>query len=93
MAHDSAPSRVFNISELSRLIASQLVLISPKSAVNLARTCGSLEEPVLSTLWGAQWSLHTLLKTLPEETWRLEHPGFNRHVVRGLCSSLERSEV
>ena len=84
MIRDSTPSRVFNIGELSRLIASQLVLISRKSAVNLACTCRSLEEPVLSTLWENQWSLCTLLETLPEETWQLECPEFNRRVVCGL---------
>ena len=84
MVHDSTPSRVFNISELSRLIAGQLVLISPKSTANLARACRSLEEPVLSTLWEAQGSLHTLLETLPEETRQLNHPGFNLRVVCGL---------
>lgn len=93
MIRDSTSSRIFNIGELSRLIAGQLVLISRKSAVNLARTCRSLEEPVLSTLWEAQWSLCTLLETLPEETWQLQHPEFDRQVVRGLRPSLEGLEV
>ena len=62
------PHRVFKISELTRPIASQLVLISRQSAVNLACTCRSLEEPMLSTLWETQWSLYTLLEVFPEET-------------------------
>ena len=69
MSYDNAPSRVFNISELTRLIASQLIPISRKSAVNLACVCRSLEEPVLSTLWEEQSALHTLLEVLPEATW------------------------
>ena len=67
MFHDSTPYRVFKISELTSLIARQLVLISRKSAVNLARACRSLEEPILSTLWETQESLCTLLKVLPEK--------------------------
>lgn len=69
MICDNAPSRIFNISELVRLIASQLILISRKSAVNLACACRSLEEPVLSTLWEKQSALYTLLEVLPGATW------------------------
>lgn len=68
MIRDSPPHRVFKISELTRLIASHLILISQESAVNLACTSRHLEEPVLSTLWETQQSLHTLLQVLPEET-------------------------
>jgi len=50
MTHDSTPHRIFKISELTRLIASELVPISRKSTVNLACACRSLEEPNLSTL-------------------------------------------
>ena len=83
MSHDSAPSSIFKISELTRLIASQLIVISPKSAVSLA--CGSryLEEPVLSTLWEMQGSLCTLLEVLPGEVHNLQDGWAHRCVVRG----------
>ena len=81
MTHDSTPYLIFKIDELTRLIASQLILIDG-NAVNLARVCRSLEEPVLSTLWEIKpRSLHTLLKVLPKETWKLQCPRFNRYVV------------
>ena len=66
---DITSHRVFKIGELTRLIASQLVSISQRSAVNLACACRCLEEPVLSTLWETQPLLYTLLMTLPEDTW------------------------
>ena len=69
MNHDNTSHRVFKIGELTRLVASQLVSISQRSAVNLACACRCLEEPVLSTLWETQPLLYTLLMTLPEDTW------------------------
>jgi len=63
---DNAPLRVFNISELTRAIASHLIPISRKSAADLARTSRCLEEPVLSALWEKQGSLITLMNVLPE---------------------------
>ena len=92
MIHDSTPYRVLKISELARLIASQLVLIGAEnSAVNLACACRSLEEPILSTLWEeTQSSLPTLLKVLPEENWGLQS---TRHVVCGLNLPLEGPKV
>jgi len=93
MIHDSTPHRVLKINELTRHIASQLVLVSRKSAVNLACTCRSLEEPVLSTLWETQRSLITLLRVLPEETWEHQHPERDDSVVRSLNSPLERLKV
>jgi len=65
MTHDNTPHRIFKISELTRLIASQLVLISRGNAVNLACACRCLEEPALSTLWETQSALYTLLEVLP----------------------------
>jgi len=80
MIRDNATHRVLKISELTRLIASHLVLTNPQSAVNLSRACRCLEEPTLSILWGArQWSLCTLLKVLPKGTW--EYPSSDRDVV------------
>ena len=85
MIHDSAPHRVLKISELTRHIAGQLVLraASRKSAVDLACTCRSLEEPVLSTLWETQSSLFTLLGVLPKETWELRYQKFDKSMVCG----------
>ena len=74
MIDDSTPYRIFKITELTRLIASQLVLISRETAVNLACACRSLEEPTLSTLWETQRSLCTLLEVLPKETWEFQSP-------------------
>ena len=72
MIHDSTLHRIFKISELTRLIAGQLILINPKSVVNLACACRYLEEPALSTLWETQWSFHTLLKVLPQENLEVD---------------------
>jgi len=73
MIHDSTPYHALNISELTRFIASQLVLTgAEKSAVNLACACRSLEEPVLSTLWERQCHFFALLKVFPEGTWELQ---------------------
>ena len=93
MIHDSTPHRIFKISELTRLIAGHLILINPKSAVNLACTCRYLEEPVLSTLWETQWSLCTLLGVLPEKTWEYENPRRGERMVRSLDPPLEKSDA
>ena len=84
MIDDSAPYRVLKIGELTRLIASQLILIGRESAANLACTCRYLEVPVLSTLWETQSPLYTLLKTLPRDArgWEYLRPG--KRVVRDL---------
>ena len=53
---------LLKISELTRLIAGQLILIhAENSAVNPACACRSFEEPILSMLWETQSSLYTLL--------------------------------
>ena len=93
MTHDSTPYRVLKISELTRLIASQLVLISQRSTVNLACACRSLEEPILSTLWETQSSLDTLLGALPEETRKFQRLKLGDYVVRGLDPAPEGSKV
>jgi len=84
MIQGSTSHRVFWIGELARLIVSQLVLTSPKSAANLARACRHLEEPALSTLWVTQSSLRTLLEVLPEENWDYDYPETTWGVVRDL---------
>jgi len=88
MTHDDTPLRVFKISELARVIASQVILISKESAVNLARTCRCLEEPVLSTLWETQELLSTLLKVLPEANWDIGGTTGD-NTVRGLDLPVE----
>ena len=80
--HIGAPHRIFEISELTTLIASQLALISQKSTLNLACTCRNLEEPALRLLWQTQPLLDTLLKVLPKDTWRCDNPGPYKTVVR-----------
>ena len=95
MIHDNAPHCVFKISELTKLIASQLVLISGrKSAVHLACSSRYLEEPVLSTLWETQSSLRTLLEVLPEQTRNTENKDAGwESMVRGLTFPLGKSNV
>jgi len=88
---DDASNRVFKIGELARLIASQLVLVSRNSAVNLARTCRYLEEPALSTLWETQDRLDILLEVLPD--WAYEYPMFGSSVVSGLDRPLKESNT
>jgi len=93
MIHDSTPHRVLKISELTRHIASQLVLThSRRSTVNLACACRCLEEPVLSTLWETQWSLITLLRVLPKETWEFKHLELGDNMVCDLNFPLEGSK-
>ena len=91
MTHDSPPHRIFKISELARLITSQLILISRRSAVNLACACRYLEEPVLSTLWETQSSLCNLLRVLPKETWSHRYMGPCKCLVRSPDLPLEKS--
>ena len=79
------PNHIFNIGELTKLIASQLVLISRKSTVNLACavTVGALKNRS-SALWETQSTLCALLESLPGGKWDFEHPEFCKHVVCGL---------
>ena len=94
MIHGSTSHRIFEISELTRLIASHLIPISRKSAVNLACACRYLEEPVLSTLWETQQrSLYLLLEVLPEGAWDYTHLKHCRRMVRDLDSMLEKSNA
>ena len=77
MVQDDAPHRVLRISELTRLIAGQLIPTGRTNVVDLACVCRYLEEPALSTLWETQSSLLALLRVLPEETWYCGRPTFN----------------
>jgi len=63
---NTASQRAFKITELSRRVATELTVISQKSAANLACAGSHLVEPVLSVLWAKQHSFHTLLGVLPE---------------------------
>ena len=94
MIEGSTANHVFKISELARVIAGQLALISQKSAVGLAYTCRDLEGPVLSTLWEKQCSFENLMKVLPEGSWNYEDPGAGRFAtsVCGLDHSFEESD-
>ena len=83
MIHDSAPLRVFRISELTRIVAGQLIFTSRESAVNFACTCRCLEEPVLSTLWETQQLMSTLLEVLPKANWDIDG-AMDNYTVRGL---------
>jgi len=93
MIQGGAPNRVFEIAELARLIASQLVLTSRKSTANFARACRYLEEPALSALWATQPSLRTLLRVLPEETWDYIYQEPDVKEVRGLDLPLGKSDA
>ena len=92
MTYDSVSYRVLGVSELARLIACQLTLISQESVVNLACACRYLEEPVLSALWEIQRSLYVLLGVLPEETrgWKYRSGG---SMVRVLDLPSEKSNA
>ena len=69
MTSDSAAHRVLKTSEITRPVASQLILIAGlKSVVNFACACRHLEAPVLSTLWETQSSIRTLLRVFPSGT-------------------------
>ena len=59
------PHPIFQIDELLRLIIGELVKTGQQSAVSLALTCRSLEEPTLSSLWKEQSSLLVLIAVLP----------------------------
>ena len=93
MTRNNTSHRIFKISELTRYIASQLILISRNSAVNLACVCLYLEEPVLSTLWETQRSLSTLLEVLPEGSWQYISLVSGRRVVRDLALPRWRNQT
>ena len=63
------PHPIFKIDELLRLIIDELVETSQGSAVSLALTCRSLEEPALRSLWKKQSSLLDLLAVLSNASW------------------------
>ena len=63
------PHPIFEIDELLRLVIDELVEISQPSAISLALTCRSLEEPTLSSLWKKQSSLLDLIAVLPGAFW------------------------
>ena len=67
---------IFEISELVRLIADELVEVSPRAAVSFALTCRSLEEPALCPLWKRQESFGRLLLVLPSCAWAGGEDGY-----------------
>lgn len=68
MASKATPHRIFEIGELTRMIAVELILLSRRSTVNFACTSRGLKELVLGALWARQSSLFTLLMMLPDGT-------------------------
>ena len=70
------PCSIFEIDELVRLVIEQLVASSRRTAVSLALTCRSLEEPSLSSLWKQQKSLLVLIKVLPDHIWEVDENTF-----------------
>lgn len=86
----SMPHPIVEISELTQVIADNLLLDGKRGLVSLACTCRALEEQALSTLWSEQPSLRTLVKsTLPPEILSDDQPPPQvRSVHRFLCSSV-----
>jgi len=85
------PHAIVEIDELLRLVIDELVATSPPTAVSLAITCRSLEEPTLSSLWRQQTSLDHLLKVLPGSTWAKKEYGLSVIVsVRSLSACRTR---
>ena len=83
MASNAKSHRIFNIPELTRSIAVELVPVSRKSAVNFACSCQYINESALGALWAEQKSLLTLLLVVPEVTLNREDPGLE-HGVRNV---------
>jgi len=73
---------IFDIDELLRQVADELVEISPQTAVSFALLRRSFEEPTLSSLWKQQPSLATLVKVLPNHTWVQDEKG-SKSIVSG----------
>ena len=69
------PHLILEIDELLRLVVDALAETGPQSAVSLALTCRSLEEPTLSSLWREKHSLTDLVKVLPNHTWVQDEHG------------------
>ena len=63
----------FSVDEILRLLACTLVASEAKAtAVALACSCRSFEDPVLDALWKTQDQLFPLLKSLPGDVWKVE---------------------
>jgi len=77
------PHQIFNIDELLRLVITELVITSPRTAVSFALARRSFEEPTLSSLWEKQHSLTVLVKVIPNHTWVR-----GEHGVKSIVSSL-----
>jgi len=57
-------AQVLQLDELTTLIATHLVTISPRSTVALAQTCRALEVPALSALSGTKSSMKLLISSV-----------------------------
>jgi hypothetical protein len=66
-----------NVDEILRLLACELFALEAKAtAVSLACCCKGFEDPVLDALWGTQDRLFPLLKSFPEDVWKVESGRF-----------------
>jgi len=80
-----------NVDEIVRLIAHELVAFSGEgSAVSLACSCKSFEDPVLDALWAKQRSLLLLLKSLPGDVWKEGGCSVSAPTTRVFFSLLKR---
>ena len=65
------------VDEIIRAIAEELVeLEAMATAVALASSCKTLEDPVLEELWRTQDRLLPLLKSFPSDAWKIERGRF-----------------
>ena len=84
---------IVKIDELLRLVIDELIETSPQTAVSLALTCRSLEEPTLSSLWRQQHLLSGLVRVLPNHTWVKDEYGFGLIIVSGHDFPANRSDI
>ena len=66
-----------NVDEILRLLARELVESEKATVLSLACCCKSFEDPMLEALWETQDELLPLLKSFPEDVWKVE----GRHFV------------
>jgi hypothetical protein len=77
-----------SIYEIIRIIARELVALEAKAtAVALASSCKSLEDPVLGESWRTQDRLLPLLKSFPGDAWKVEEGRFVSLVESSKCFS------
>ena len=72
------PHRALVVDEVLREVAGYATT-HPPTAVSLACSAKFIEEMALSTLWGQQYNLITLIKTLPPDSWAIVSSPDNNH--------------